>query len=97
MTNGKTQISISGNETKQHPIPDIDREYIKRIAATAKGMRISVGHSYEQFAIHAGINRNSYFRFEKSAQTGDNYTVALLLKVIRGLNLTTSEFFQSVK
>ena len=97
MAKGVNQSSLTDKGAKQHLIPDIDREYIKKIAATAKRMRISAGFSYEEFAIKSGINRNSYFRFEKSSQTGDNYTVALLLKVIRGLNKTASEFFQSIK
>lgn len=97
MAKGVNQSSLTDKRAKQHLIPDIDREFIKKIAATAKRMRILQGYSYEQFAIHAEINRNSYFRFEKSAQTGDNYTVALLLKVIRGLNKTATEFFQAIK
>jgi transcriptional regulator with XRE-family HTH domain len=97
MPNGKKQISNFGNETKQHVIPEADREYLKKIASTAKQMRIATGFSYEEFALKAGINRNSYFRFEKSSQTGDNYTVALLLKVIRGLSKSTSDFFESIK
>jgi transcriptional regulator with XRE-family HTH domain len=97
MPKEKVQNSNPEKETKSHNIPDIDRDYIKKIAATAKEMRIKAGYSYESFAIFAGINRNSYFRFERSATTGDNYTIALLLKITRGLNITMSNFFQDIK
>jgi transcriptional regulator with XRE-family HTH domain len=91
------QVTIT-KEKKAHVVPDIDRDYIKKIAAKVKELRIKAGYSsYESFAFHAGINRNSYFRLERSAVSGDNFTVALLLRVIRGLNTTTTEFFQQVK
>jgi transcriptional regulator with XRE-family HTH domain len=88
--------TVKVEEVKHHPIPDIDREKIKLIADKAKRMRTDKKISYEEFARTAEINRNSYFRFEKSAETGENFTVALLLKVIRGLKLTPSEFFQDI-
>jgi DNA-binding XRE family transcriptional regulator len=74
---------------------DINR--IKLIAHKAKKMRIAKNMSYEQFALHAGINRNSYFRFEKSASSADNYTVALLMTVISGLGTTPAEFFKDLQ
>lgn len=74
---------------------DINR--IKLIADKAKKMRIAKSMSYEEFAIRAGINRNSYYRFEKSASTGDNYTVALLMTVISGLGTTPAEFFKDIQ
>ncbi len=77
---------------KKHDIPDIDKEMIKRIASKAKKIRIEMGYSYEDFALHAGLNRNTYFKFEKSSITGDNFTISTLLKVIRGLNQTFSSF-----
>jgi DNA-binding XRE family transcriptional regulator len=83
---------------KAHVVPDVDRDYIRKIAVKVKELRIEAGYSsYESFALHAGINRNSYFRMERSAASGDNFTVALLLRVIRGLNTTTTEFFQQIK
>lgn len=86
-------------ETKPRIIPDVDRDYIKKIAAKTKELRIKAGYSsYEGFAIHAGINRNSYFRFEKkSAESGENFTIALLLKITRGLNISLTDFFQEIK
>lgn len=92
----KTKKTETEKEVKHHLIPDIDRDKIKLIAERAKKMRIKQNISYEEFARMSEINRNSYFRFEKSAETGENFTVALLLKVIRGLKLTTSEFFQDI-
>jgi transcriptional regulator with XRE-family HTH domain len=97
MPKEKVQSSNPEKETKSHNIPDIDRDYIKKIAAKAKELRIKSGYSYESFAIHADINRNSYFRFERSAKNGDNYTIALLLKITRGLNISMKNFFQSIK
>ena len=97
MPKEKVQNSNPEKETKSHNIPDIDRDYIKKIAAKAKLLRDEKGYSYESFALHAGLNRNTYFRFERSAVTGDNYTVALLLRVIRGLNMTATEFFKDIQ
>ena len=97
MPKEKVQNSNPEKETKTHAIPDVDRDYIKKIAAKVKELRVKAGYSYESFAIHADINRNSYFRFERSATTGDNYTIALLLKMIRGLNMTSTEFFKDIQ
>lgn len=97
MPKEKQQQANTTKEKKAHVVPDVDRDYIKKIAAKVKELRIKAGYSsYESFALHAGINRNSYFRMERSASSGDNFTVALLLRVIRGLNTTTSEFFQQI-
>ena len=74
-----------------------DKKKLLLIAEKATTLRIAKNMSYEEFALHAGINRNTYFRFEQSSQEYKNYTVALLLKVIRGLNLTPSEFFKDFK
>jgi transcriptional regulator with XRE-family HTH domain len=84
------------NEIKKHEVPDFDKEAIKKIATKARDMRKSKGYSYEAFALHAGINRNTYFKLEKSASTGENFTIATLLKVIRGLDLSLSEFFKDL-
>lgn len=98
MAKEKKQQVTATKETKAHVVSDVDRDYIKKIAAKAKELRIKEGYSsYESFALHAGLNRNSYFRFERSAVSGDNYTIALLLRVIRGLDTTTTDFFQQIK
>jgi len=80
-------------EVKKHEIPELDMDTIKRIAAKARNMREKQGFSYEEFALHAGLNRNTYFKFEKSAATGENFTIATLLKVIRGLSVSLRSFF----
>jgi DNA-binding XRE family transcriptional regulator len=82
---------------KPHLISDEDAQTLTKIAEKAKNLRIGMNMSYEGFALKAGINRNSYFRFEKSAQTGNNFTVVLMLQVIRGLNMTPSQFFKDIK
>ena len=90
---GKTE-----KDTKVHVISEVDREQIKRIAKKVKELRVKAGFSsYEGFALHTGINRNSYFRFERSASTGDNYTIALLIKITRGLNISLSDFFHDIE
>ena len=82
---------------KPHEISDLDRETIMRIAAKAKALRIKMGYSYEEFALnHAKINRNTYFKFEKSALSGDNFTINTLARVLRGLNQTFQSFFQDL-
>lgn len=81
-------------EVRKHDIPELDKEAIKRIAAKARNMREKQGFSYEEFALHAGLNRNTYFKFEKSAATGENFTIATLLKVIRGLDVSLRSFFE---
>jgi hypothetical protein len=73
-----------------------DKHRIKLIAEKARKMRIAKQMSYEVFAIHAGINRMSYYRFEKAAESGDNFTVELLLTVISGLGSTPAEFFKDI-
>lgn len=83
-------------KTNTLKISDLDTETIKRIAAKAKELRKNKGYSYEGFASHAGINRNTYFKFEKSAESGDNFTIITLLKVIRGLDLTLPSFFEDI-
>ncbi len=83
-------------EKKKNELTEFEREVIKRIATKAKQMRIEMGFSYEAFAIHAKINRNTYFKFEKSSTTGDNFTIAVLVKVIHGLNQTFESFFQNL-
>jgi transcriptional regulator with XRE-family HTH domain len=95
MAIGKNQRGKIDSDIKVHSISEVDREKIKKIAEKVKKLRVKAGFSsYEGFALHAGINRNSYFRFERSAITGDNYTVALLIKIARGLNISLSDFFQ---
>ncbi len=96
MATGKIKSTGPDKETKPHAIPEEDREYIKKIAKKAKELREAKGYSYESFAIQAKLNRNTYFRLERAALSGDNFTVGLLLQVIRGMNMTPTEFFQQI-
>ena len=82
---------------KTHAITDLDKDVIKRIAGKAKQLRVAGELGYEEFALKADINRNTYFKFEKSATTGENFTVATLAKVIRGHNQTWETFFKDFK
>lgn len=94
----KRSATKNDKETIPRIIPDVDRDYIKKIATRVKELRVKSGYSsYEAFALHAGINRNSYFRFEKkSAETGENFTIALLLKIVRGLDISLADFFKDI-
>lgn len=96
MPKGKKQSSIPDKETKTHIISDTDRERIKLIANKARRLRTSMNISYEEFARNAGMNRNSYFRFEKSSKTGKNFTISTVIKVARGLGMSLSDFFQDL-
>lgn len=92
---GKT---VKTRRTKKFMVvSDDDHRRLKLIAEKAANLRKEMDISYEEFAIRAGINRNSYYRFEKSAETGDKYSVALLMTVIRGLGLTPAEFFKDIQ
>lgn len=73
-----------------------DKTRLKLIAKKAAKLRNAKDMSSEEFAIKSGISRNSYYRFEKSAESGGNYTVSLLLKVISSLGSTPSEFFKDI-
>lgn len=97
MPKSKDTPGESDKIRKPHTIEDIDREYLSKIASKAKDLRKATGHSYESFALRSGINRNTYFKFENSSKSSANFTMALLLRVIRGLNLTPSEFFKLVE
>ena len=81
---------------KQMKISKAEKNLIMAIAKKAKKLREETELSYENFAAKAGINRISYYRFEKSNITGDKYSVALLLKVILALNQTPSQFFNDI-
>jgi len=83
-------------EIKKHEIPGLNTKTIKRIATKAKIIRIKKCYCYEAFALHAGLNRNTYFKFEKSASTGENFTMVTLLKVVRGLKQTLGSFFETL-
>ena len=97
---GKTKESLETPKRRTKKlmvISDVDFNRLKLITEKAARLRKEMDISYEEFALRAGINRNSYYHFEKSAETGDKYSVALLMKVIRGLSLTPAEFFNDIE
>jgi len=81
---------------KEWESSELEKETIMAIAKKAKKLREDSKMSYEDFALEAGINRNSYYRFEKASFTGKNFTIGLLLKIIGALNLTPEEFFKDI-
>jgi DNA-binding transcriptional regulator YiaG len=92
-----TKESVKLRDKKKAMIVTIEDEArLKSIAEKAAALRKGKKMSSEEFAQHSGIPRNSYYRFEKSAATGDNFTISLLLKVISGLGMTPSEFFKDI-
>lgn len=97
----KAKKSVETAKTRRTKKPMVisseDTIRLKLIAEKAANLRKDRDISYEEFASRAGINRNSYYRFEKSADTGDKYSVALLMKVIRGLGTTPAEFFKDIQ
>lgn len=105
MAKAAAQKGISAKQKKTskevpknpHIVSEIEKDRLILIADKVKKLRTAKFSSYEQFALQAGINRNSYYRLEKSAKTGENFTMALLLKVIRGLDMSVSDFFHDLK
>jgi DNA-binding XRE family transcriptional regulator len=97
---GKTKESLETPKRrtkKPMVVSDDDHRRLKGIVEKATKLRKEMDISYEEFAIRAGINRNSYYRFEKSIDNLDKYSVALLIKVIRGLGTTPAEFFKDIQ
>jgi len=84
------------NISKPQKVSDQETEKIKAIAGKAKRLRESMDIGYETFALMAGINRNTYYRFEQSVHTGNNFTIAILLKVIKAHRITIAEFFKDI-
>ncbi len=78
---------------KERIISPEDKQTIKAIAAKAKRLRVEQGHSYEGFAINNNIHRITYYKFETGEQ---NFTASVLIKVIRGLGMSLSEFFKDL-
>jgi DNA-binding XRE family transcriptional regulator len=97
MEKAKESVNPARLPKKPMVISDDDTNRLKLIAEKAIRLRKQMNISYEEFAIRAGINRNTYYRFEKSVTSGDFYTVALLMTVISGLGITPAEFFKDIK
>ncbi|MFC2126479.1 XRE family transcriptional regulator [Bacteroidota bacterium] len=75
-------------------ISDAHKEQLIKIGAHVKKLRIVItGDSYEVFAKKNRINKISMWRLE----TGNNFLMNSLLKVVNGLGISLEEFFKGVK
>lgn len=77
------------SKSKGRIIPPEDMLQIQAISAKIKQLRIDTGLSYEAFASKNELHRITYYKVESGKQ---NFTMATLLKVIRGLGLTLQQF-----
>lgn len=93
----KSQTTSNRRPKKLMVVSAEDNNRLKLIAKKAAEMRNKKDISSEDFAQRSGISRNSYYRFEKSAESGSNYTVSLLLKVISSLGSNPAEFFKDIQ
>jgi hypothetical protein len=82
--------------TKTRFLSASEREKLKEIADKAVKLRKEKYSSYEAFALKAQINRNTYFRFEKEGTKGENFTVAILLRILKAHNIKLSVFFKDL-
>ena len=74
------------------PIEHIQR--IKQIGEKIKELRLQSGKlSYEGFAYKNGIQRITYFNLE----SGKNFNMSTLLKVLDAHSMTLEEFFKGLK
>ena len=64
-------------------------EVIEKLGARIRQLRKLQGHSYETFAYENEIPRAQYGRIEK----GQNITIATLVRVLNGLDISLKEFF----
>ncbi len=66
-------------------------EELEKMGARLKELRIAKGYSnYEQFAYDHNIPRAQYGRYER----GQDLRISSLLKVLRALEVSPSEFFK---
>ena len=71
----------------------LDKRILK-IAERLKELRIENGYtSYEQFAFDNDIPRVQYWRLE----TGTNFTINTLLKVLDAHQISLSDFFKGLQ
>ncbi len=75
-------------------ITDEQEKRIKEIGARIKALRIRSGYtSYETFATDHNLPRKNYWRLE----TGYNFTIATLLRILDIHKMTMDEFFKELK
>jgi len=82
------------SKSKGRIIPPEDMLQIQEISEKIKKLRIATGLSYEGFAAKNDLHRITYYKVESGKQ---NFTMATLLKVLRGLNISFSVFFNSIE
>jgi transcriptional regulator with XRE-family HTH domain len=71
-------------------LTDEEQELLKRLGQRIKELRIKKGYTnYEHFAYEQGISRTQYGNYE----TGENMKFLTLIKVLKGLDVSLSEFF----
>lgn len=69
-----------------------EKKLISQLGKRIKTLRIKNGFSnYEHFANEKGISRTQYGRYE----VGDNIKFLTLVKILKGLDISLEEFFES--
>jgi len=64
---------------------------LKKLGERIRELRIKKGYTnYEHFAYENGISRTQYGKYEK----GENLKFLTFLKVLKGLDVSVSEFFK---
>ncbi|MCX6247162.1 MAG: helix-turn-helix transcriptional regulator [Bacteroidetes bacterium] len=76
-------------KAKERIIAPDDAVVIKAISERIKQLRIATGLSYEAFAAKNDLHRITYYKLESGKQ---NFTIATLVKVLRGLGISFQEF-----
>lgn len=78
------------NGTTQPPEGDFTDEMLKKIGARIRELRKAKGYdSYEKFAFEHDIPRSQLWRYEH----GEDSRLSSLIKVMKALNVSFSEFF----
>lgn len=73
---------------------EVDNKRIEAIGAHIKALRLKAGYtSYETFATDHGLPRKNYWRIE----TGYNFTIDTLLRILDIHKMTLAEFFKDLK
>ena len=87
-------INMAIKADKPRIIPDEDLQQLQAISSKLKAIREQKGLKFEAFAKHAGVHRTTLFKIEKN---GLNLNLTTFLKVLRGLDITPVQFFQSLE
>lgn len=71
-------------------LTDDEKELLKKLGRRIRELRIKKGYTnYEHFAYEHGISRTQYGNYE----TGENMKFLTLVKILKGLDVSLSEFF----